>query len=65
MVAGNIEDVSEGNDALTVFDKSSSLKVGDTIQLEHTELTVVGVLKDSPFLCSACLFMVSLLSLPR
>ena len=34
---------------LTVFDKSNSLTVGDTIQLEDAKLTVVGVLNDSPF----------------
>ena len=34
---------------LTVFDKSNSLTVGDTIQLEDAKLTVVGVLDDSPF----------------
>lgn len=49
LVAGNIEAVSEGSGVLTVFDKSNSLQVGDTIQLEQTELTVAGVLKDSPF----------------
>ena len=34
---------------LTVFDKSNSLTVGDTIQLKDAKLTVVGVLNDSPF----------------
>ena len=34
---------------LSVFDKSNSLKAGDTIQLDGTELTVSGVLNDSPF----------------
>ena len=34
---------------LTVFDKSNSLTVGDTIQLDDAILTVVGVLDDSPF----------------
>ena len=34
---------------LTVFDKSNSLTVGETIQLEDAKLTVVGVLNDSPF----------------
>lgn len=49
LIAGDISAVSGGNGVLTVFDKSNSLKVGDTIQLEQTELTVAGVLKDSPF----------------
>lgn len=49
LISGDIIAASEGNGVLTVFDKSNSLKVGDTIQLEQTELTVVGVLKDSPF----------------
>lgn len=49
LVAGDIADVSKGNGVLTVFDKSNSLQVGDTIRLEQTELTVAGVLKDSPF----------------
>ena len=35
--------------ALPIFDKSNSLTVGDTIQLEDAKLTVVGVLDDSPF----------------
>ena len=34
---------------LSVFDKSNSLKEGDTIQLDGAELTVSGVLNDSPF----------------
>lgn len=34
---------------LSVFDKSDSLAAGDTIELEGAELTVSGVLKDSPF----------------
>lgn len=45
LIAGAGTAVSEGNGVLTVFDKSNSLKVGDTIQLEQTELTVVQVLK--------------------
>ena len=49
LIAGDISAVSEGNGVLTVFDKSNSLQVGDTIQLEQTVLTVAGVLKDSPF----------------
>lgn len=49
LVAGDISDVSEGKGVLTVYDKSNSLKVGDTIQLEQAELTVAGVLEDSPF----------------
>lgn len=41
-----------GEDALyvlTVFDKSNSLTVGDTIQLDGAKLVVSGVLDDSPF----------------
>lgn len=34
---------------LSVFDKSNSLKAGDTIRLNGAELTVSGVLNDSPF----------------
>lgn len=34
---------------LSVFDKSNSMTVGDTIALEGAELTVSGVLNDSPF----------------
>ena len=49
LISGDLSAVSEGRGVLTVFDKSSSLKVGDTIRLEQTELTVTGVLKDSPF----------------
>lgn len=49
LVAGDISTVIEEGGVLTVFDKSNSLKVGDTIQLEQAELTVAGILKDSPF----------------
>ncbi len=49
LIAGDISAVSEGSGVLTVFDKSNSLQVGDTIQLEQVVLTVAGVLKDSPF----------------
>lgn len=49
LTAGDISDISEGKGVLTVYDKSNSLKVGDTILLEQTELTVAGVLEDSPF----------------
>lgn len=49
LIAGSIASVSEGDGVLTVFDKSNSLKVGDTIQVEQRELTVAGVLEDSPF----------------
>lgn len=49
LIAGDISDVAEGNGVLTVYDKSNSLKVGDTVWLEQTELTVAGVLEDSPF----------------
>ena len=34
---------------LSVFDKSNSMTVGDTIALEGAKLTVSGVLNDSPF----------------
>lgn len=64
LVAGNLSAVTEGNDVLTVFDKSNTLQVGDTIQLGEKKLTVAGVLKDSPFsatdqptvICSEALF---------
>lgn len=36
-------------EVLSVFDKSNTLKAGDTIQLDGAELTVSGVLNDSPF----------------
>lgn len=49
LIAGDMANIFEGHGVLTVFDKSNSLKVGDIIQLEQTELTVAGVLKDSPF----------------
>ena len=49
LIAGDISAVSERSGVLTVFDKSNSLQVGDTIQLEQVVLTVAGVLKDSPF----------------
>ena len=51
LVAGEIpEDIDDGKFyVLTVFDKSNSLTVGDTIRLDGAELTVSGVLDDSPF----------------
>ena len=51
LAAGVIpEDKTDGKlYVLTVFDKSNSLTVGDTIQLDGAELTVSGVLDDSPF----------------
>lgn len=49
LIAGDIASVSEGNGILTVFDKTNSLHVGDTVQINQRELTVAGVLKDSPF----------------
>lgn len=49
LVAGDLEAVCNGQGVLTVFDKSNSLQVGDTIRLGQTELTVTGVLEDSPF----------------
>lgn len=51
LVDGSIpKDEADGRyDVLTVFDKSNSLAVGDTIQLDGAELTVAGVLDDSPF----------------
>lgn len=49
LVSGDMTQVREGSGVLTVFDKSNSLQVGDTIQLEQMELTVAGVLEDSPF----------------
>ena len=49
LVAGDLAAVTEGTGVLTVFDKSNTLQVGDSIQLGETTLTVAGVLKDSPF----------------
>lgn len=64
LLSGNLDAVRAGSGVLTVFDKSNTLQVGDTIQLENTSLTVAGVLKDSPFdtsdqptvICSEALF---------
>ena len=51
LVEGNLpKDTGDGAFyVLSVFDKSNSLKAGDTIQLDGAELTVSGVLNDSPF----------------
>lgn len=49
LIEGDIETVLSGSGVLTVFDQSNSLHTGDTIRLGNTELTVAGVLKDSPF----------------
>ena len=50
MVNGDLSHVMEnGNYAVTVFDKSNPLKVGDTIQLDGAELEIAGVLSTSPF----------------
>ncbi len=49
LLAGDLSAVTEGSGVLTVFDKSNSMQVGDTISLGQAELTVTGVLQDSPF----------------
>ena len=49
LTAGDLDAVRAGQGVLTVFDKSNSLQVGDTIQLGDTALPVLGVLEDSPF----------------
>ena len=49
LTAGDLDAVRAGQGVLTVFDKSNSLQVGDTIQLVDTALPVLGVLEDSPF----------------
>ena len=52
LVEGEIAAAVEGRGVLTVFDKSNSLRAGDTIQVGNRTLTVAGVLKDSPFSAS-------------
>lgn len=54
LIAGDISAAVDGLGVLTVYDKSNSLQPGDTIRLEQAELTVVGVLEDSPFDTSDC-----------
>lgn len=49
LIEGDIETVLSGRGVLTVFDQSNSLHTGDTIRLGNADLTVAGVLKDSPF----------------
>lgn len=51
LVLGNLppEGLEEGLCVLSVFDKSNSLTVGDRIRLDGAELTICGVLDDSPF----------------
>ena len=49
LIEGDIETVLSGRGVLTVFDQSNSLHTGDTIRLGNADLTVSGVLKDSPF----------------
>ena len=49
LTAGDLDAVRAGQGVLTVFDKSNTLQVGDTIQLGGTALPVLGVLEDSPF----------------
>lgn len=64
LVEGDLSQVIQGKGVLTVFDKSNTLRAGDTIALEQGELTVAGVLRDSPFdtsdqptvICSESLF---------
>lgn len=64
LTAGDLDAVRAGEGVLTVFDKSNSLQVGDTIQIGDTALPVLGVLEDSPFsaddhptvICSEALF---------
>ena len=54
LIAGDISAVSEGNGVLTVFDKSNSLKVGDTIQLEQTDLLRENVQGNYRQRCLCC-----------
>ena len=49
LIEGDIETVLSGRGVLTVFDQSNLLHTGDTIRLGNADLTVAGVLKDSPF----------------
>lgn len=49
LISGSLSDVINGNGVLTVFDKSNTLQVGDSIQLAGREFIVAGVLEDSPF----------------
>ena len=64
LTAGSLDAVRAGQGVLTVFDKSNTLQVGDTIQIGQTALPVLGVLEDSPFsaddqptvICSEALF---------
>ncbi len=61
---GDLDAVQAGEGVLTVFDKSNTLQVGDTIEIGDTALPVLGVLEDSPFsadehptvICSEALF---------
>lgn len=50
---GDLDAVQDGEGVLTVFDKSNSLGVGDTMQIGDTALPVLGVLEDSPFSADA------------
>lgn len=64
LIEGDMDAVRAGEGVLTVFDKSNTLRVGDVIRLDGAELTVAGVLNDSPFdasdaptvICSEALF---------
>ncbi len=49
LIAGDLDAVRAGKGVMTVFDKSNSLQVGDTITLADRTLRVAGVLQDSPF----------------
>ncbi len=49
VIAGDLDAIRAGEGVLTVFDKSNTLQVGDTIELADTTLRVAGVLQDSPF----------------
>lgn len=64
LTAGDLDAVRAGDGVLTVFDKSNTLQVGDTIEIGDAALPVLGVLEDSPFsadehptvICSEALF---------
>ena len=49
LLSGDIDKVRNGGYLMTVFDKSNSFIVGDTLILAGTETEIAAVLSDSPF----------------
>lgn len=49
LLRGDIEKVAGGEGVMTVYEKGAELRLGDTLRIGGTDVTVEAVLSDSPF----------------